>query len=55
MDINTTPNQNAIFSCASNSSRHNVATSCDELLSFPCFFDTDASILTLVLVLLLTI
>src|SRR3954467_3897383 len=39
VDISTTSTQYAIFPCASpcNSSTHNVATSCDELLSLPCF------------------
>src|ERR1041385_5107749 len=38
VDISTTSTQYAILPCASpcNSSTHNVATSCDELLSLPC-------------------
>jgi hypothetical protein len=38
LDDSTTSTQNDILSCASpcNSSRHNIATSCDELLALPC-------------------
>lgn len=38
VDTSTTSSQNAILPCASpcNSSTHNVGTSCDEFLSFPC-------------------
>jgi hypothetical protein len=41
----TTTSQNAILPCASpsNSSTDNIATSCDELLSFPCFSNNEAS------------
>jgi hypothetical protein len=37
--------QNAILPCASpsNSSTDNIATSCDELLSFPCYSNNEAS------------
>ncbi|KAE8783110.1 hypothetical protein D1007_43488 [Hordeum vulgare] len=44
VDISTTPSQNDILTCASprNSSTHNVATSCDELLSLPCCYYYDA-------------
>ena len=44
MDISTTSSQKAILPCASpcNSSTHNVATSCDELLSMPCFSNNEA-------------
>jgi hypothetical protein len=45
VDICTT-SQNAILPCASpsNSSTHNIATSCDELLSLPCCSNNEASI-----------
>ena len=44
VDISTTSSQKAILPCASprNSSTHNVATSCDELLSMPCFCNNEA-------------
>ena len=44
MDISTTSSQNAILPCASpcNPSTHNVATSCDELLSLPCCSNDEA-------------
>jgi hypothetical protein len=44
VDICTT-SQNAILPCASpsNSSTHNMATCCDELFSFPCFSNNEAS------------
>src|SRR3954464_6833608 len=44
-DISTTSTQYAIFPCASpcNSSTNNVPTSCDELLSLPCFSNNEAS------------
>ena len=44
MDISTTSTQNDVLPCASpsNSSRHNVATSCDELLDLPCCSNSDA-------------
>jgi hypothetical protein len=45
VDISTTSTQNDIMSCASpnNSSTHNIATSCDELLAFPCCSNNEAS------------
>jgi hypothetical protein len=45
MDISTTPTQNVIFPCASssNSSRHNIATSCDELIDLPCCSNNETS------------
>jgi hypothetical protein len=45
LDISTTLNQNAILSCASpsNLSRHNIATSCDELLAMSCCSNNEAS------------
>jgi len=45
VDISTTSTQYAILPCASpcNSSTHNVATSCDELLSLPCCSSNEAS------------
>jgi hypothetical protein len=45
LDISTTLNQNAILSCASpsNLSRHNISTSCDELLAMPCCSNNEAS------------
>ncbi|KAE8785524.1 hypothetical protein D1007_40764 [Hordeum vulgare] len=44
VDNGTTSSQNAILPCASprNSSTHNVATSCDELLSLPCCSNNEA-------------
>ena len=44
VDTSTTTSKNAIFPCASpcNSSTHNVASSCDELLSLPCCSNNDA-------------
>ena len=44
VDNGTTSNQSTIFPCASprNSSTHNVATSCDELLSLPCCSNIEA-------------
>ncbi|KAE8813331.1 hypothetical protein D1007_09604 [Hordeum vulgare] len=44
VDNGTTSNQSTIFPCASprNSSIHNVATSCDELLSLPCCSNIEA-------------
>jgi hypothetical protein len=44
VDICTT-SQNTILPCASrsNSSTRKIATSCDELLSFPCFSNNEAS------------
>ncbi|KAE8780405.1 hypothetical protein D1007_46486 [Hordeum vulgare] len=44
VDNGTTSSQSTIFPCASprNSSTHNVATSCDELLSLPCFSNIEA-------------
>ena len=44
VDISTTSSQKAILPCASprNSSTHNVATSCDELLSMPCCTNNEA-------------
>ena len=44
VDISTTSSQKAILPCASprNSSTHNVATSCDELLSMPCCSNNEA-------------
>ena len=45
VEISTTSTQYAIFPCASpcNSSTHNVATSCDELLSLLCCSNNEAS------------
>ena len=45
MDNGTTSTQNVILSCASpsNSSMHDIATSCDELLSMPCCSNNVAS------------
>jgi hypothetical protein len=45
LDISTTLNQNAILLCSSpsNLSRHNIATSCDELLAMPCCSNNEAS------------
>src|SRR3954465_5245169 len=45
VDISTTSTQYAILPCASpcNSSTHNVAISCDELLSLPCCSNNEAS------------
>src|SRR3954467_8911552 len=45
VDISTTSNQYAILPCANpcNSSTHNVATSCDELLSLTCCSNNEAS------------
>jgi hypothetical protein len=45
VDISTTLTQNDILPCASpsNSSKHNVATSCDELLALPCCSNNEAS------------
>ncbi|KAE8821430.1 protein trichome birefringence-like 41 [Hordeum vulgare] len=44
VDNGTTSSQSTIFPCASprNSSTHNVATSCDELLSLPCCSNIEA-------------
>jgi len=44
VDTSTTTSQNAFLPCASphNSSTHNVATSCDELLSLPCCSNDEA-------------
>jgi hypothetical protein len=44
VDVFTT-SQNAILPCASpsNSTTHNIATSCDELLSLPCCSNNEAS------------
>ena len=44
VDNGTTSNQSTISPCASprNSSTHNVATSCDELLSLPCCSNIEA-------------
>ena len=44
-DISTIFTQNVILLCASpcDSSRHNVATSCDELLALPCCSNNEAS------------
>ncbi|KAE8792557.1 hypothetical protein D1007_32855 [Hordeum vulgare] len=43
VDNGTTSSQSTIFPCVSprNSSTHNVATSCDELLSLPCFSNNE--------------
>jgi hypothetical protein len=45
LDISTTLNQNAILPCASptNLSRHNISTSCDELLALPWCSNNEAS------------
>ena len=45
VDNGTTSNLNAILPCASpsNSSSHNVSTSCDELLFLPCCSNNDVS------------
>jgi hypothetical protein len=45
VDKGTTSTKNALLPCASpsNSSTHNVATSCDELLSLPCCSNNEAS------------
>ena len=45
VDKGTISTKNAILPCASpsNSSTHNVAKSCDELLSMPCCSNNDAS------------
>ena len=45
VDKGTTSTLNVILPCASpsNSSTHNVSTSCDELLSMPCCSNNDAS------------
>jgi hypothetical protein len=45
VDIGTISTQNALLTCASpsDSSRHVVATSCDELLSLPCCSNNEAS------------
>ncbi|KAE8768107.1 hypothetical protein D1007_60458 [Hordeum vulgare] len=44
VDNGTTSRQSTIFLCASprNSSTHNIATSCDELLSLPCCSNIEA-------------
>jgi hypothetical protein len=44
LDNSTTSTQNDILSCASpcNSSRHNISTSCDELLTLPCYSNNEA-------------
>ncbi|KAE8768376.1 hypothetical protein D1007_60162 [Hordeum vulgare] len=44
VEISTTSRQNAILTCASprNSSTHNVATSCDELISLPFYSNNEA-------------
>jgi hypothetical protein len=44
LDNSTTSTQNDILPCASpcNSSRHNIATSCDELLALPCCYNNEA-------------
>ena len=45
LGTSTISSKNAILPCASpsNSSSHNVSTSCDELLSFPCCSNNHAS------------
>ena len=45
VDNGTTPTLNALSPCASpcDSSTHNIATSCDELLSMPCCSNNEAS------------
>jgi hypothetical protein len=44
VEISTSSSQNAILPCASprNSSTHNIGTSCDELLSLPCYSNDEA-------------
>ena len=46
VDISTSSTRNALLSCASpcNSSLHDIGTSCDELLTMPCFSNNEASI-----------
>ena len=45
MDKGTTSTKNALLPCASpsDSSTHNVATSCNELLSMPCCSNNEVS------------
>jgi len=44
VDTGTNSSQHAILPCASprNSSMHNIGTSCDELLSLPCYSNDEA-------------
>jgi hypothetical protein len=44
LDNSTTSTKNDMLPCASpcNSSRHNIATSCDKLLDFPCCSNNEA-------------